>query len=146
MGLGAQAGEARLRSVVTGAGFKRFRRAMHSPVNLVLEASLTLAQATAIGFDRKCGLGLAASLSCAQPGRYFATAISSSAAPSFGNSAATDSSITVKRGRPFGNLARLVNTMRPSTGVSVAMRLHARDAVVEAGLRIHEGGAARRRS
>jgi len=38
MGLGAQAGEARLRSVVTGAGFKRFRRAMHSPVNLVLEA------------------------------------------------------------------------------------------------------------
>jgi SAM-dependent methyltransferase len=38
MGLGAQAGEARLRSVVTGAGFKRFRRATHSPVNLVLEA------------------------------------------------------------------------------------------------------------
>jgi ubiquinone/menaquinone biosynthesis C-methylase UbiE len=38
MGLGAQAGEARLRSVVTGAGFTRFRRAAHSPVNLVLEA------------------------------------------------------------------------------------------------------------
>jgi SAM-dependent methyltransferase len=38
MGLGAQAGEARLRSVVTGAGFKRFRRAMHSPINLILEA------------------------------------------------------------------------------------------------------------
>ncbi len=38
MGLGAQAGEARLRSVVTGAGFTRFRRAMHSPVNLILEA------------------------------------------------------------------------------------------------------------
>ncbi len=38
MGLGAQAGEARLRSVVSGAGFKRFRRAMHSPVNLILEA------------------------------------------------------------------------------------------------------------
>lgn len=38
MGLGAQAGEARLRSVVTGAGFKRFRRAMHTPVNLILEA------------------------------------------------------------------------------------------------------------
>jgi SAM-dependent methyltransferase len=38
MGLGAQAGEARLRSVVTAAGFSRFRRAMHSPVNLVLEA------------------------------------------------------------------------------------------------------------
>ena len=38
MGLGAQAGEARLRSVVSGAGFKRFRRAAHSPVNLILEA------------------------------------------------------------------------------------------------------------
>jgi SAM-dependent methyltransferase len=37
-GLGAQAGEARLRSVVSGAGFKRFRRATHSPVNLILEA------------------------------------------------------------------------------------------------------------
>ena len=32
-----------------------------------------------------------------------------------------DSSITVKRGRPFGNFARFVNTMRPSTGVSCAM-------------------------
>ena len=38
MGLGAQAGEARLRSVVMGAGFTRFRRATHSPVNLILEA------------------------------------------------------------------------------------------------------------
>ena len=38
MGLGAQAGEARLRSVISGAGFKRFRRATHSPVNLILEA------------------------------------------------------------------------------------------------------------
>jgi SAM-dependent methyltransferase len=38
MGLGAQAGEARLRSVVSGAGFRRFRRATHSPVNLILEA------------------------------------------------------------------------------------------------------------
>jgi SAM-dependent methyltransferase len=38
MGLGAQAGEARLRSVVTGAGFRQFRRAMHTPVNLILEA------------------------------------------------------------------------------------------------------------
>jgi 2-polyprenyl-3-methyl-5-hydroxy-6-metoxy-1,4-benzoquinol methylase len=38
MGLGAQAGEARLRSVVKGAGFTRFRRATHSPVNLILEA------------------------------------------------------------------------------------------------------------
>jgi SAM-dependent methyltransferase len=38
MGLGAQAGEARLRAVVSGAGFSRFRRAMHTPVNLILEA------------------------------------------------------------------------------------------------------------
>jgi SAM-dependent methyltransferase len=38
MGLGAQAGEARLREVVTGAGFRQFRRACHSAVNLVLEA------------------------------------------------------------------------------------------------------------
>jgi len=38
MGLGAQAGEARLRSVISAAGFKRFRRAAHSPVNLILEA------------------------------------------------------------------------------------------------------------
>ncbi|HEX6638239.1 MAG TPA: class I SAM-dependent methyltransferase [Steroidobacteraceae bacterium] len=38
MALGAQAGEARLRSVVTGAGFSRFRRALHTPVNLILEA------------------------------------------------------------------------------------------------------------
>ena len=79
------------------------------------------AQATAIGIERKCGLGLQVSLMRSQPGRYLETAISSSAAPSLGNSAATDSSITVKRGRPFGNLARLVNTMRPSIGVSGAM-------------------------
>ncbi len=38
MALGAQAGEARMRDVVTGAGFKRFRRAVHTPVNLVFEA------------------------------------------------------------------------------------------------------------
>ena len=38
LALGAQAGEARLRSVVMGAGFGRFRRAMQSPVNLVFEA------------------------------------------------------------------------------------------------------------
>jgi 2-polyprenyl-3-methyl-5-hydroxy-6-metoxy-1,4-benzoquinol methylase len=38
LALGAQAGEARLRDVVVGAGFSRFRRAMHSPVNLVFEA------------------------------------------------------------------------------------------------------------
>jgi 2-polyprenyl-3-methyl-5-hydroxy-6-metoxy-1,4-benzoquinol methylase len=37
--LGAQAGEARLRSVVVeGGGFSRFRRATQSPFNLVLEA------------------------------------------------------------------------------------------------------------
>jgi SAM-dependent methyltransferase len=37
MALGAQAGEARMRAVVTGAGFRHFRRAMQSPVNLVYE-------------------------------------------------------------------------------------------------------------
>src|SRR5262249_22500701 len=36
--LGAQAGEARLRQVVTDGGFKRFRRATQTPFNLVLEA------------------------------------------------------------------------------------------------------------
>jgi len=38
LALGAQAGEARVRSVVMGAGFSHFRRAMQSPVNLVFEA------------------------------------------------------------------------------------------------------------
>lgn len=38
LALGAQAGEARIRAVVTGAGFTRFRRAMQSPFNLVFEA------------------------------------------------------------------------------------------------------------
>lgn len=38
LGLGAQAGEARLREVVTSGGFKRFRRATETPFNLVLEA------------------------------------------------------------------------------------------------------------
>jgi len=38
LALGGQAGEARLRAVVTGAGFGTFRRAAHSPVNLVFEA------------------------------------------------------------------------------------------------------------
>ena len=38
LALGAQAGEARMRAVVTGAGFTRFRRAMHTPFNLVYEA------------------------------------------------------------------------------------------------------------
>jgi 2-polyprenyl-3-methyl-5-hydroxy-6-metoxy-1,4-benzoquinol methylase len=36
--LGAQAGEGRLRDVVTAAGFTRFRRAAETPFNLVLEA------------------------------------------------------------------------------------------------------------
>ncbi len=38
MALGAQAGEARLRAVVTGAGFQTFRRAAETPFNLVFEA------------------------------------------------------------------------------------------------------------
>lgn len=38
LALGAQAGEARMRAVVTGAGFQRFRRATHTPFNLVFEA------------------------------------------------------------------------------------------------------------
>ena len=36
--LGAQAGEARIREVVTSAGFNRFRRAAETPFNLVYEA------------------------------------------------------------------------------------------------------------
>jgi 2-polyprenyl-3-methyl-5-hydroxy-6-metoxy-1,4-benzoquinol methylase len=38
LGLGAQAGEARLRQVFTEAGFRRFRRAAETPLNLILEA------------------------------------------------------------------------------------------------------------
>jgi hypothetical protein len=38
LALGAQAGEGRLRRVVEGAGFRRFRRATETPFNLVLEA------------------------------------------------------------------------------------------------------------
>jgi SAM-dependent methyltransferase len=38
LALGAQAGEARIRAIVTGAGFKRFRRATQTPFNLVYEA------------------------------------------------------------------------------------------------------------
>jgi SAM-dependent methyltransferase len=38
LALGAQAGEARMRAVVTGAGFTRFRRAIQTPFNLVYEA------------------------------------------------------------------------------------------------------------
>jgi 2-polyprenyl-3-methyl-5-hydroxy-6-metoxy-1,4-benzoquinol methylase len=37
LGLGAQAGEARIRSVVTEAGFSRFRRAAETPFNIVYE-------------------------------------------------------------------------------------------------------------
>jgi hypothetical protein len=38
LALGAQAGEARIREVVTGAGFSRLRRAAETPFNLVFEA------------------------------------------------------------------------------------------------------------
>ncbi|MGH8463200.1 MAG: class I SAM-dependent methyltransferase [Pseudomonas sp.] len=38
LGLGAQAGEARLRAVFEQAGFKHFRRATETPFNLILEA------------------------------------------------------------------------------------------------------------
>lgn len=38
LGLGAQAGEARLREVMVEAGFSSFRRAAETPINLVLEA------------------------------------------------------------------------------------------------------------
>jgi hypothetical protein len=36
--LGAQAGEARLREVVTGTGFSSLRRIADTPFNIVLEA------------------------------------------------------------------------------------------------------------
>jgi 2-polyprenyl-3-methyl-5-hydroxy-6-metoxy-1,4-benzoquinol methylase len=38
LALGAQAGEARMREVVTAGGFKRFRRATETPFNLIFEA------------------------------------------------------------------------------------------------------------
>lgn len=38
LALGAQAGEARLREIVTAGGFTRFRRAAETPFNIVLEA------------------------------------------------------------------------------------------------------------
>ena len=38
LGLGAQAGEGRLREVFEEAGFTRFRRAAETPMNLILEA------------------------------------------------------------------------------------------------------------
>jgi hypothetical protein len=40
LGLGAQAGEARLREVVLDGGFTDFRRATATPFNLILEARL----------------------------------------------------------------------------------------------------------
>jgi SAM-dependent methyltransferase len=40
LALGAQAGEARLKKVVTDGGFTRFRRAAETPFNMVLEARL----------------------------------------------------------------------------------------------------------
>jgi SAM-dependent methyltransferase len=40
LGLGAQAGEARLRDVFEEAGFTRFRRVAETPLNLILEARL----------------------------------------------------------------------------------------------------------
>lgn len=36
--LGAQAGEAKLRSVITDGGFRRVRRATETPFNMILEA------------------------------------------------------------------------------------------------------------
>jgi SAM-dependent methyltransferase len=38
LGLGSQAGEARLRAIFEEAGFSRFRRATETPLNLILEA------------------------------------------------------------------------------------------------------------
>jgi cyclopropane fatty-acyl-phospholipid synthase-like methyltransferase len=38
LGLGAQAGEAKLRAIFEQAGFSRFRRATETPLNLILEA------------------------------------------------------------------------------------------------------------
>ena len=38
LGLGAQAGETRLRQLFKQAGFSQFRRAAETPVNLILEA------------------------------------------------------------------------------------------------------------
>lgn len=38
--LGAQAGEERIAEIVRSAGFSRFRRAIQTPFNLVLEARL----------------------------------------------------------------------------------------------------------
>jgi len=37
LALGAQAGEARIREVTSGAGFSSFRRAAQTPFNLIFE-------------------------------------------------------------------------------------------------------------
>jgi hypothetical protein len=39
-GLGAQAGEKKLREVITSGGFKSVRRAAETPFNMILEARL----------------------------------------------------------------------------------------------------------
>jgi SAM-dependent methyltransferase len=41
LGIGAQAGEARLRGVFEEAGFRRFRRAAETPMNLIIEARVS---------------------------------------------------------------------------------------------------------
>ena len=41
LGIGAQAGEARLRGVFEEAGFRRFRRAAETPMNLIIEAKVS---------------------------------------------------------------------------------------------------------
>ena len=38
LAFGAQAGEAKIRDIITAGGFTRFRRAAETPFNLVLEA------------------------------------------------------------------------------------------------------------
>jgi hypothetical protein len=40
LGLGAQAGEKKLKEVITAGGFTKFRRATETPFNLILEAKV----------------------------------------------------------------------------------------------------------
>jgi len=105
---------------------------------------------TAMGLIRKCGLGLAGVLDARPGGSIFADRdVELGRAPSLGNSAATDSSMTVEARQPLQETwRRLVNTMRPSTGRLGVLRdgLDARDAIVEPDLRVHEGAAGSRRS
>jgi hypothetical protein len=52
LGLGAQAGEGRLRQVVTESGFKRFRRATETPFNMIFDVRTSSVKATVrIGSD-----------------------------------------------------------------------------------------------